>query len=78
MTTVQERPLTIQQDDPATELEDFPALTERYQRELLAHCYRMSGSVLALSAFRLRPAHFDEVVAASDESGILMCYRPAA
>jgi RNA polymerase sigma-70 factor, ECF subfamily len=28
-----------------TELDDFPALTQRYQRELLAHCYRMSGSV---------------------------------
>jgi len=28
-----------------TELDDFPALTARYQRELLAHCYRMSGSV---------------------------------
>ncbi len=27
------------------ELSDFPTLTERYQRELLAHCYRMSGSV---------------------------------
>ena len=27
------------------ELEDFDALTARYQRELLAHCYRMSGSV---------------------------------
>ncbi|GAB2866890.1 sigma-70 family RNA polymerase sigma factor [Nocardioides pacificus] len=24
---------------------DFPELTRRYQRELLAHCYRMSGSV---------------------------------
>ena len=27
------------------ELGDFPTLTQRYQRELLAHCYRMSGSV---------------------------------
>jgi RNA polymerase sigma-70 factor (ECF subfamily) len=26
------------------ELEDFDTLTHRYQRELLAHCYRMSGS----------------------------------
>ena len=26
------------------ELEDFHTLTQRYQRELLAHCYRMSGS----------------------------------
>jgi RNA polymerase sigma-70 factor, ECF subfamily len=26
------------------ELEDFPTLTQRYERELLAHCYRMSGS----------------------------------
>ncbi|GAA4373380.1 sigma-70 family RNA polymerase sigma factor [Nocardioides caricicola] len=28
-----------------TELDDFPTLTQRYHRELLAHCYRMSGSV---------------------------------
>ncbi len=28
-----------------SELTDFDALTQRYQRELLAHCYRMSGSV---------------------------------
>ncbi len=27
-----------------TELQDFDTLTQRYQRELLAHCYRMSGS----------------------------------
>ncbi len=27
-----------------TELDDFDALTARYGRELLAHCYRMSGS----------------------------------
>ena len=32
-------------DDAGTELDDFPTLTQRYQRELLAHCYRMSGSV---------------------------------
>ena len=31
--------------DGAAELQDFDALTARYQRELLAHCYRMSGSV---------------------------------
>lgn len=29
----------------AEELADFDALTGRYQRELMAHCYRMSGSV---------------------------------
>ncbi|MCW2764528.1 MAG: polymerase, sigma subunit, family [Nocardioides sp.] len=31
--------------EKAAELDDFPTLTMRYQRELLAHCYRMSGSV---------------------------------
>jgi RNA polymerase sigma-70 factor (ECF subfamily) len=35
-----------QAGQPATtELDDFDGLTSRYQRELLAHCYRMSGSV---------------------------------
>ncbi|QCW52673.1 sigma-70 family RNA polymerase sigma factor [Nocardioides dongxiaopingii] len=32
-------------DRGTTELDDFDGLTSRYQRELLAHCYRMSGSV---------------------------------
>ncbi|WP_435747970.1 sigma-70 family RNA polymerase sigma factor [Nocardioides sp. SYSU DS0663] len=32
-------------DDHRSELGDFPSLTARYERELLAHCYRMSGSV---------------------------------
>ena len=31
--------------DATPELQDFDGLTSRYQRELLAHCYRMSGSV---------------------------------
>ena len=30
--------------EPTAELQDFPGLTQRYERELLAHCYRMSGS----------------------------------
>jgi RNA polymerase sigma-70 factor, ECF subfamily len=36
---------TSQQARSGAELEDFDALTGRYSRELLAHCYRMSGSV---------------------------------
>lgn len=32
-------------DTQTTELDDFDGLTARYQRELMAHCYRMSGSV---------------------------------
>ncbi len=38
--TTRERRATI-----GAELDDFDGLTSRYQRELLAHCYRMSGSV---------------------------------
>jgi len=39
------RTATVTTDQTAqTELQDFDALTHRYQRELLAHCYRMSGS----------------------------------
>ena len=34
-----------QTEDKTAELTDFHTLTPRYQRELLAHCYRMSGSV---------------------------------
>jgi len=30
--------------ETSAELQDFPTLTQRYERELLAHCYRMSGS----------------------------------
>ncbi len=38
--------VTTDQRGPApSELHDFDALTARYERELLAHCYRMSGSV---------------------------------
>ena len=33
------------EDAAGGELDDFDGLTQRYQRELLAHCYRMSGSV---------------------------------
>jgi RNA polymerase sigma-70 factor (ECF subfamily) len=43
LVTTQER-TSVEPVEPS-ELEDFPTLTERYQRELLAHCYRMSGSV---------------------------------
>ncbi|MEQ6902192.1 sigma-70 family RNA polymerase sigma factor [Nocardioides sp. YIM 152588] len=41
--------MTEQTTDTTTaatdELADFDALTSRYQRELMAHCYRMSGSL---------------------------------
>lgn len=36
---------TSEAETSRSELGDFPTLTQRYQRELLAHCYRMSGSV---------------------------------
>ncbi len=36
---------TMTTEQQATELDDFDTLTARYQRELMAHCYRMSGSV---------------------------------
>ncbi|ABL84088.1 MULTISPECIES: sigma-70 family RNA polymerase sigma factor [unclassified Nocardioides] len=55
MTAIEAAPMTThpQTDTPTegrtaaarSELGDFPTLTQRYQRELLAHCYRMSGSV---------------------------------
>src|SRR5689334_2181482 len=38
-------PPTEPPTDPPTDLADFPTPTQRYQRALLAHCYRMSGSV---------------------------------
>ncbi|WP_211357298.1 sigma-70 family RNA polymerase sigma factor [Nocardioides rubriscoriae] len=36
---------TMTTSGTTTELDDFDGLTARYQRELMAHCYRMSGSV---------------------------------
>ena len=44
MTTTREQTLATDVSG-TTELDDFDGLTSRYQRELLAHCYRMSGSV---------------------------------
>ena len=40
-----EADVEARQPDKTAELQDFDTLTSRYQRELLAHCYRMSGSV---------------------------------
>ena len=46
MTTTYDEVATVTADGTATtELDDFDGLTARYQRELMAHCYRMSGSV---------------------------------
>ncbi|HEY0949092.1 sigma-70 family RNA polymerase sigma factor [Nocardioides sp.] len=48
MTATEAAPVTTKTDAEHRdlgELGDFPTLTQRYQRELLAHCYRMSGSV---------------------------------
>ncbi|TYL55537.1 sigma-70 family RNA polymerase sigma factor [Nocardioides sp. BGMRC 2183] len=36
---------TTETSSVSAELADFDTLTGRYQRELMAHCYRMSGSV---------------------------------
>ena len=46
MTALRTEPMTTEiAADKTAELDDFDTLTARYQRELLAHCYRMSGSV---------------------------------
>ncbi len=37
--------VTADPGEVVAELDDFDGLTARYQRELMAHCYRMSGSV---------------------------------